>query len=83
MNATAKTTATGRRKSAVARVYLRPSVGGEDQMIVVNGESGDDYFNREILMLLVKQPLEATETVGQFDFICNVKGGGKAGGKGG
>jgi small subunit ribosomal protein S9 len=79
MNATAKTTATGRRKSAVARVYLRPSVGGEDQMIVVNGESGDDYFNREILMLLVKQPLEATETVGQFDFICNVKGGGKAG----
>jgi small subunit ribosomal protein S9 len=70
--------ATGRRKSAVARIYMHPSTGGE-QTITVNGQDGLEYFNREILMIIVKQPLDATETLGQFDFICNVKGGGKSG----
>ena len=78
MTATETIRATGRRKSAVARVYLRPSTGGE-QKIIVNGQDGLEYFNREILMIIVKQPLEATETLGQFDFVCNVRGGGKSG----
>lgn len=79
MSTTPTANATGRRKSAVARVYLRPSVSGDGQSILVNGQGGDEYFNREILMLVVQQPLEATETLGQFDIVCNVKGGGKTG----
>lgn len=70
--------ATGRRKSSVARVYLRPSTG-EGQKILVNGHEGLSYFNRETLMMIINQPLEVTETVGQFDIICNVSGGGKSG----
>lgn len=67
--------AIGRRKSARARVFLRPGSGN----IVVNGESGDDYFHRETLMMIVRSPLVLTETQAQFDIICNVDGGGKAG----
>jgi len=78
MTATDTIQATGRRKSAVARVYLRPSTG-EEQKITVNGQDGLEYFNREILMIIVQQPLDATETVGQFEFVCNVRGGGKSG----
>ena len=70
---------TGRRKSAVARVFLRPSVSGEGQKITVNNQSGDEYFNRPTLMLVIRQPLELTDTVGQFDIVCTVRGGGKGG----
>ncbi len=79
MNAYQNLQATGRRKSAVARVYLRPATGGEEQRIIVNGEPGDEYFGRPTLMLMVKQPLEITQTLGQFDIVCNVTGGGKTG----
>ncbi len=67
--------AIGRRKSARARVFLRPGSGN----IVVNGESGDEYFHRETLMMIVRSPLVLTETQAQFDIICNVDGGGKSG----
>jgi small subunit ribosomal protein S9 len=71
--------ATGRRKSAVARVYLRPATGGGQQRLIVNGQDGEGYFNRPTLMMMIQQPLELTETLGQFDIICNVDGGGKTG----
>ena len=66
---------TGRRKSSVARVYLRPGAGS----IVINKKSIDDYFARETLKMIIRQPLELTEKVEQFDVLVNVKGGGLAG----
>jgi len=69
---------TGRRKSAVARVYLRPRTDGQGS-VRINGRSGDDYFNRPTSMMVVRQPLELVELLGQFDVICNVVGGGKSG----
>lgn len=67
--------AIGRRKSASARVFLRPGSGE----ITVNKKNADDYFQRDVLMMLVRQPLVLTETNGKFDILCNVKGGGKSG----
>jgi small subunit ribosomal protein S9 len=67
--------AVGRRKSATARVFLRPGTG----QVIVNKRSGDDYFMRASLMMIVRQPLQLTETAGQFDILCNVRGGGKSG----
>lgn len=67
--------AVGRRKTATARVTLRPGNGN----IVVNKQDANKYFHRDTLMMLVRLPLELTETVGAFDILCNVHGGGKAG----
>lgn len=67
--------AIGRRKSARARVFLRPGTGS----VTVNGLSGDDYFHRDTLMMIVKSPLVLTETIGNFDIVANVDGGGKTG----
>ncbi|MBF0279337.1 MAG: 30S ribosomal protein S9 [SAR324 cluster bacterium] len=66
---------TGRRKSSVARVYLRPGAGN----IVINKKSIDDYFARETLKMIIRQPLDLTESIGQYDILVNVKGGGLAG----
>ncbi len=66
---------TGRRKTSVARVYLRPGQG----VITVNKRPFDDYFPRETLRLSVVQPLELTGTAGQFDVKVNVAGGGLSG----
>ncbi len=66
---------TGRRKSSVARVRL---VSGKGK-IVINNKSIDEYFGLETLKVIVKQPLTATETLGKFDVICNVQGGGFTG----
>ncbi len=66
---------TGRRKSSSARVYVRPGSGS----IVVNNKSLDDFFGRETSRMIVKQPLEATETVDKFDIVATVKGGGPNG----
>jgi len=66
---------TGRRKTSVARVYLRPGQG----VITVNKRPFDDYFPRETLRLRVVQPLELTGTAGQFDVKVNVAGGGLSG----
>lgn len=66
---------TGRRKSSVARVRLLPGSGS----ITINGRDIDDYFGLETLKLIVRQPLELTETIGKFDVIVNVNGGGVTG----
>jgi small subunit ribosomal protein S9 len=66
---------TGRRKTSVARVFLRQGPG----QITVNKRTFGDYFPRESLRLLVAQPLELTGTAGQLDVMVNVSGGGLSG----
>jgi len=66
---------TGRRKSAVARVYLLPGKGD----ITINKRDIDDYFGLDTLKLIVRQPLELTGTTGKFDIKVNVFGGGYTG----
>lgn len=66
---------TGRRKSSVARVYLRPGTG----KIVVNKKDIDKYFARETLKMIIRQPLELTETKEKFDILVTVAGGGLSG----
>jgi small subunit ribosomal protein S9 len=66
---------TGRRKTSVARVYLRPGNG----KIVVNKRPLDEYFFRESIKLVLRQPLSVTGTGGDFDILVNVSGGGLAG----
>ena len=62
---------TGRRKSSVARVRLYSGTG----KITINGRDIDDYFGLETLKLLVRQPLNLTDTLGRFDIVCTVAGG--------
>ncbi len=67
--------ATGKRKSAIARVYMKSGSGN----FVVNKRSFDDYFTRPSLKMIIKQPLEMTGKKDQFDLYVNVSGGGAAG----
>lgn len=67
--------ATGRRKTAIARVWMMPGAG----QILINRRDVDDYFGRATLKMILRQPLEATETTGRYDVFCNVRGGGLAG----
>ena len=66
---------TGRRKTASARVFMRPGSGE----IQVNGRTFDDYFMSEALRMIVRQPLALTETGDKFDLFVTVAGGGQAG----
>ncbi len=66
---------TGRRKSAVARVYLKPGSGN----IIVNSKPVDEFFSRETGRMLVRQPLELTDNLSNFDIQVNVTGGGESG----
>ena len=66
---------TGRRKSSVARVYLVPGTG----KITVNKKDIEEFFGLETLKLIVRQPLEVTGTLGKFDVLVNVCGGGTTG----
>ncbi len=66
---------TGRRKTAVARVRLVPGSG----RVVINGRELDKYFGLKTLELIVKQPLELTDTLGKYDVLANVAGGGISG----
>ena len=66
---------TGRRKTATARVYLRPGSGE----INVNKRNFEQYFPNEALRMIINQPLRLTETTGKFDIYINVDGGGNAG----
>lgn len=66
--------ATGRRKSAVARVWVVPGEG----KITVNRRAVDDYFGRPTSRMIVNQPLEVVGVVGQYDVAANVRGGGKS-----
>ena len=66
---------TGRRKTATARVSLRPGTGS----VKVNGRDLDAYFPSDVLRMVVRQPLVLTETAEKFDIVVNVDGGGFAG----
>ncbi len=66
---------TGRRKSAVARVFIKPGKGD----IVVNDKPLDVFFSRETGRMVVRQPLELTDTLNKFDIMVNVFGGGESG----
>ena len=66
---------TGRRKSSTARVRLYPGTGS----ITINGRDIDEYFGLETLKLIINQPFGATGTVGKFDIVANVNGGGFSG----
>jgi small subunit ribosomal protein S9 len=66
---------TGRRKSSTARVFLRKGEGN----ITINNRSLEEYFGRETSRMVVRQPLELTETLGQFDVKITVVGGGNTG----
>jgi small subunit ribosomal protein S9 len=66
---------TGRRKNAVARVWIKPGNGA----VTVNGKDIDLYFVRPVLKMIVGQPFDSTKTAGQIDVICTVKGGGLSG----
>ncbi len=66
---------TGRRKSAVARVFIKPGKG----TITVNDKPVDVFFSRETGRMVVRQPLELTDTLNKFDIMVNVSGGGESG----
>jgi small subunit ribosomal protein S9 len=66
---------TGRRKSAVARVFLKPGKGA----FVVNGKAVDQFFGRETGRMVVRQPLDLTKNLSTFDILVNVYGGGESG----
>ena len=66
---------TGRRKSAVARVFLKAGAGN----IVVNGKPANEYFGRETALMVIRQPLVLTEFTEKFDIMVNVHGGGESG----
>jgi small subunit ribosomal protein S9 len=66
---------TGRRKSSTARVYLRPGAG----QVVINRKPFEQYFPNETLRMVIRQPLQLTETAAKFDIVVNVAGGGPAG----
>ena len=67
--------ATGKRKTSVARVRLKPGTG----MIRVNGRDLDEYFPREALQIVVRGPFDKTETLGRYDIDANIDGGGTSG----
>ena len=64
--------ALGRRKSAVARVYVCPGKGN----ITINGRTMDEYFKEDTLRYIVRQPMEVTDTLASFDIKANLDGGG-------
>ena len=66
---------TGRRKKSIARVRVMPGTGS----VTINGRDIDDYFGLETMKLIVNQPFDVTNTMGKFDIICTVKGGGFSG----
>jgi small subunit ribosomal protein S9 len=66
---------TGRRKSATARVFIKPGTGE----IIVNKRKLEEYFDNEVHRMVIRQPLQLTDTAGKFDILVNVDGGGKAG----
>jgi len=66
---------TGRRKSSVARVFLRPGKGG----ITINSRALEEYFGRETASMIIRQPLETVDMLKKFDIYVTVKGGGTSG----
>lgn len=75
MNEVQRWYATGRRKTAIARVWLTPGQGN----ITINRTPADEYFKRPVLGMVINEPFNITETKGRFDVLVNVSGGGLAG----
>lgn len=75
LDAQGRAYATGRRKDATARVWLKPGTG----KVIVNGRDQEVYFARPTLRLIINQPFDITERTGQYDVIATVKGGGLSG----
>ena len=75
VDALGRSYATGKRKDAVARVWIKPGTG----KIVVNGRESDAYFARPVLRMLIQQPLVTANRLGQYDVVCTVSGGGLSG----
>ena len=75
LDAQGRAYATGKRKNAVARVWIKPGKG----TVVVNGREFATYFARPVLQLIVKQPIVATERTDQYDVVVTVAGGGLSG----
>ena len=75
LDAQGRAYATGKRKDAVARVWIKPGAG----RIIVNGRDQKTYFARPTLRLIVNQPFEVTKRTGAYDVTCTVKGGGLSG----
>ena len=67
--------ATGKRKDAVARIWIKPGAG----RITVNGREVERYFARPVLRMLINQPFDVAGRAGQYDVMCTVKGGGLSG----
>lgn len=66
---------TGRRKSATARVFIRPGIG----QITVNKRKFEEYFQNEVHRMVIRQPLHLVDSVGKYDILVNVEGGGITG----
>ena len=75
IDAQGRSYATGKRKDAIARVWIKPGSG----RITVNGRDWETYFARPVLRMIIDQPLVATKRKGQYDIWCTVKGGGLSG----
>jgi small subunit ribosomal protein S9 len=75
LDAQSRAYATGKRKNAVARVWLKPGVG----KITVNTKGFEEYFARPVLQMLLRQPLQAANRLDQFDIMATVTGGGLSG----
>jgi small subunit ribosomal protein S9 len=75
LDAQGRAYATGRRKDAVARVWIKPGRG----VITVNGREFERYFARPVLQMVIQQPFEVAAREGQYDVVCTVKGGGLSG----
>lgn len=67
--------ATGKRKNAIARVWIKPGTG----KIIVNNRESNDYFARPVLRMIIQQPFGASNRAGQYDVWCTIKGGGLSG----
>ncbi|MBW8784432.1 MAG: 30S ribosomal protein S9 [Novosphingobium sp.] len=75
LDAQGRAYATGRRKDAVARVWIKPGTG----KITINGRDQDVYFARATLRLVINQPFQIVDRAGQYDVVCTVQGGGLSG----
>ncbi len=75
LDAQGRAYATGKRKDAVARVWIKPGAG----RFTVNRREGDVYFSRPVLRMVIRQPFDAAGRKDQYDVVCTVKGGGLSG----
>ncbi|MES2253006.1 MAG: 30S ribosomal protein S9 [Pseudomonadota bacterium] len=75
IDAQGRSYATGKRKNAIARVWIKPGLG----KIMVNGRVWESYFARPVLQMIINQPFKASNRAGQYDVFCTIRGGGLSG----